>query len=268
MIQALKIRVTSPFFGMVVTAFIVLNWKVFFVLVSSDSTTLEKFEYYDSNVIYWRPLALGILAALVSPYLKLFGAWISRWPRQTYANWMSDEGIAQEAYTDTAKHAYEVKRKRDMSDMEDILSEAELSDRISNLRDARAREELSSRLGAIKASNSKVLDFEALTKTLDTVPKSHKLVLYTLSQYPNQVATIESNAEYVHIKGDGISHLFRSSNHPEVSMAVYNLLNKDFIVHRGLLNHALSPLGSAAASLISRDEKLKSYLEVARPPAR
>lgn len=69
-------RIKNPFIGSYLTAFLVYNWRVFFLLVFSDAKIEDKIvvinhEYCHIGAILW-PLAISLIYILLVPYLNLF----------------------------------------------------------------------------------------------------------------------------------------------------------------------------------------------------
>ncbi len=77
-------RIRSPFIGYIAISFIILNWKALFFLFFAEASVLERFEFFDqttdnsSRIL--APICLGVLLALLSPYLANLGSWWAQHP--------------------------------------------------------------------------------------------------------------------------------------------------------------------------------------------
>ena len=76
--EAMGQRIRSPFWGYVFLSFVFLNWKPLYYLVFSDTSVPVKFRFFDLNTdpqsLYVLPLAFGLLATLLSPYISEYAA--------------------------------------------------------------------------------------------------------------------------------------------------------------------------------------------------
>ncbi|MCG3267816.1 hypothetical protein [Yoonia sp. I 8.24] len=79
-------RIKSPIIGSFVLSFCVINWKVIFFVVFSDTPILFRFWYFDTEtsictlLIY--PAGTGFLIGLGTPYLNYVGTFLARWPTE------------------------------------------------------------------------------------------------------------------------------------------------------------------------------------------
>ncbi|RXR23041.1 hypothetical protein [Flavobacterium stagni] len=68
-------RIKNPFIGSYITAFLIFNWRAFFLLIFSDAKIEDKIvvinhEYCSKGAIFW-PLIISIIYILFVPYLNL-----------------------------------------------------------------------------------------------------------------------------------------------------------------------------------------------------
>lgn len=77
-------RVKSPVLGFIVLAFIVVNWKPLWFLVFTDESGYTKITYFEQHTtpmtLYWLPLIIGLIGAILTPWVDLFGVLIARFP--------------------------------------------------------------------------------------------------------------------------------------------------------------------------------------------
>lgn len=77
-------RVKSPVLGFIVLAFILVNWKPLWFLVFTDENGYTKIAYFEQHTtplsLYWLPLIIGLIGAILTPWVDLFGVWIARFP--------------------------------------------------------------------------------------------------------------------------------------------------------------------------------------------
>ncbi|SFO06182.1 hypothetical protein SAMN04487859_114116 [Roseovarius lutimaris] len=83
-LKAWEDRIRSPFLGSIGIVFIVCNWKPIFYLLFADKPVRAKFLFVDANTtsatLLWKPIIIGVLLALATPWLKLFGARLAKVP--------------------------------------------------------------------------------------------------------------------------------------------------------------------------------------------
>jgi len=83
-LKAWEDRVRSPFLGSIGIVFIVCNWKPIFYLLFADKPVRAKFLFVDANTtsatLLWKPIIIGVLLALATPWFKLFGARLAKLP--------------------------------------------------------------------------------------------------------------------------------------------------------------------------------------------
>jgi hypothetical protein len=77
-------RIRSPFFGSILISFIGFNWRELFYLLFADKPVRARILYFDANTDVWSlfvyPVALGILLALLMPWVSYLGAIVARLP--------------------------------------------------------------------------------------------------------------------------------------------------------------------------------------------
>lgn len=85
-VEATQIRLSSPYFGYAVLAFIGFNWKAIFILCLSQGTPVERLAAFDTATSFTRiavyPLLVGVMVAASSEWMRLAFNWISSYPGQ------------------------------------------------------------------------------------------------------------------------------------------------------------------------------------------
>ena len=80
-------RIRSPFLGSIVVVVIGYNWRALFYLVFANKPVRARILYFDANtdvlslLVY--PAVLGIIAALLMPWVAVVGAWFAQQPKAT-----------------------------------------------------------------------------------------------------------------------------------------------------------------------------------------
>jgi hypothetical protein len=75
--DAFSQKIKSPFFGHIIIAFVLWNWKSIYYVIYSGKPALTKFNYFDANMVGWSyviPVVVGIITALASPYVSNWGS--------------------------------------------------------------------------------------------------------------------------------------------------------------------------------------------------
>jgi hypothetical protein len=85
MLEAAGERIRSPFFGSILLVFFGINWREMFYLLFADKPVRARILYFDANtdvlslLVY--PAVLGIIAALLMPWVAVVGAWFAQQPK-------------------------------------------------------------------------------------------------------------------------------------------------------------------------------------------
>jgi hypothetical protein len=76
-VEAWLHRVRAPILGYTLLAGLVINWKPLWALLFADIDVFSKFLYFDLRTDYWTlivlPLLVGVLSALMTPWIALAG---------------------------------------------------------------------------------------------------------------------------------------------------------------------------------------------------
>lgn len=82
--EAYNQRIKSQFFGYIVLAFFILNWKPTYYLLFAEVTAQTKFDFVEANTDQWSllilPIFYGILAGLAKPWISLLGSIWAEYP--------------------------------------------------------------------------------------------------------------------------------------------------------------------------------------------
>lgn len=88
-------RIRSPIIGSIALAFIACNWKPIWYLLFADQPVITKFVFFDMKTSVWSlyvwPIAIGLVIALASPWIKLVGSWIAVNPTRKLRTLQSSE---------------------------------------------------------------------------------------------------------------------------------------------------------------------------------
>lgn len=96
-------RIRSPILGSFVIAYVVFNWQAFFILFLSEGPAWQRLDRFNDMTdwfsLFWCPLGLGLLLAIISPFLKFFGAWAARYPNKWLHSLQADEASGKRLRT-------------------------------------------------------------------------------------------------------------------------------------------------------------------------
>lgn len=126
-------RIKNPFIGSYITAFIVYNWRAFFLLLFSKASIEDKIvvinnEYCCKEAIIW-PLLIAIFYILILPYLNLFFDSLL-----TYSNDKKNKRIKASVISKLEQKKAEAKYEREIADERAGTNEVEnLKDQIDAL---------------------------------------------------------------------------------------------------------------------------------------
>lgn len=91
-------RLRSHFFGSILLSLLVFNWKPVLYLLYSNVPILAKFTYMENNTVLATPIVVGILIAILSPWVTAAGASLAQKPVEMVVTMQ-----------DRAKHARAIK---------------------------------------------------------------------------------------------------------------------------------------------------------------
>ncbi len=176
-IEAFANRVRSPLLGSCILAFILINWKVLYVILFSAYEPVAKFEYFDANTdnysLFVWPLSVGLLVGLFAPWLTLFGSWAASQPIQKQrimADRLSSERLLQRAKLAKARE-YEqsvieqalierAKRDEEIDNIEDDEKRKLLKDQVQQSRkDAAEKERLLDELAEAEQTRDQAIGY-------------------------------------------------------------------------------------------------------------
>lgn len=113
LVEAFSARIKSPIIGSIALAFVAVNWRPVFFLFFSGEPANDKFEYFTTNTtglsLYLLPVIVGLIFALVVPWVNFFGAKAIESPVSKHRNMQLD-----------AAHALTEKKTRHAIDMETL----------------------------------------------------------------------------------------------------------------------------------------------------
>lgn len=99
-VATLNGRLRSHFFGSAFLAFVGTNWKVLFYLFFADRPVRAKFLFFDENTDAYSllvvPVLIGLIIAMASPWIKLFGAYIATLPTRKLVGLQDAEKIKRQ----------------------------------------------------------------------------------------------------------------------------------------------------------------------------
>ena len=173
--EAFNSRLKSPVFGYFILAFFAYNWKVIFYLLVSGSEVTDRFKYFDNNTstnsLLTYPLIVGIIGALLYPWINLFFIWMIRRPieRRQVINLISKNNIL------IREKEFEESRAKLLATKErELINRAKRDEEIKSLPDEKLRDELQKQI-------------EELREQVDVMDKDAKNGSINLSKKPSLV---------------------------------------------------------------------------------
>lgn len=93
--EAANSRIRSPFIGSIALVFFFANWKALAILFFSNGSIELRVLTFEGMISWWSlvfvPVALGTLAAIIFPWVRLLGAWVARKPSGVLRRLQHDE---------------------------------------------------------------------------------------------------------------------------------------------------------------------------------
>ena len=109
-------RLKSHVFGSIVIAFVLWNWKVIYVLFSSDMTILDRIEFFDCNTSPWSlyvfPALTGVIWGLLAPPINAGAHWAVARP----LNYMKSNDLKYSVKREFAEARYRSEEVIDLSE--------------------------------------------------------------------------------------------------------------------------------------------------------
>jgi len=113
LVEAFSARIKSPIIGSIILAFIAVNWRPVFFLFFSGKPASDKFVYFNEHTtgysLYLYPVLIGLIFALLIPWINFWGAMAVESPVSKHRNMQLD-----------AAHALAEKKTRHAIDMETL----------------------------------------------------------------------------------------------------------------------------------------------------
>lgn len=128
-------RIRNPISSSIILVFLVLNWKSIWYLLFAEQDVAVKFRFFDMNTsivsLLIGPIAYGVALAVVTPWVKLAGVWISVSPTRALRQLYSDQSYHERSYEllketelENAKAKAEAARERRIIEAAQRLAEA------------------------------------------------------------------------------------------------------------------------------------------------
>lgn len=174
-----KDRIKSPFIGSYVTAFIIYNWRPFFLLIFSDAKIEDKIvvinhEYCNKAAILY-PLSIALFYIIVLPYINLaFDNFLA------YSNKMKDEKEKDGEINKLQQKKTVAKLEREIA--EERAGTSEIS-------------ELKNQIERLNAENQKLLDQNK--ETFDRYNKTSEMALVNEKDLKEKIRKLENDNEEI-----------------------------------------------------------------------
>ncbi|WP_114829132.1 hypothetical protein [Vibrio cholerae] len=154
-LQALEVRIRSPFMGYFTLCFFAFNWKtLFYLLVSSEAPTERiKFfdEYTDAWTLFYGPALLGALITVIYPWLSVSFVYLCEKPTK-FRNSM--QANSEHALL-VQKQRLQEERKRMLANAENqLIEQAERDQKVENISDAELKQKVKHEISELRQANS------------------------------------------------------------------------------------------------------------------
>jgi|GEM_PF-5902018 len=262
-IRAFRTKLNSPFFGMICLSFVAVNWQPIFLVLFTDTWVFAKFWYFNATVRYWEPIVFGLFAAAASPFIKLGGVWISRWPSRKYSNWMHDETVAREEYRKRSNAISErLETERRVAEERALVARVEVDQRVDAIANPVTRRSLRKEIASSRERPVDVINMTMLKDLVDKTITAEKAVLVIISKSGQDRVSVKSNEFGVEIWNSADRYFFSTAEYPKSNLAIYNLLNKRLVrQYPDEAKLALTPLGGAVVGMLLDNEELLKAVE-------
>lgn len=155
-VDAIKERVSAPYFGYCFLAFVLINWRAIFLLITTEGSPDFRLAAFDSETNFFKlilfPFVFGALAMVLRPWLGLCVEFISLWPDKTITNLRMDSESnkkLRQVKIDRIQAVVLAEEERNAIDM------AKRDEEINALKDEDVKEDLRRKIRDIRKEKSK-----------------------------------------------------------------------------------------------------------------
>jgi hypothetical protein len=161
-VEAINNRIKTPYFGYSILAFIALNWRGVFLMMTSKKEPTERLALFDLETSIWTlvvyPLLIGAFIAITFHWLRYFFRVIERVPRELVEN-LSLEAEHKRIIKQTQLE--EARTKLFAMKEEELIDRAKRDEEVADIQNSVTKDKLAAQLNKLR--NEKDL----LTKELE-----------------------------------------------------------------------------------------------------
>lgn len=150
-LDALSLRLKTPYLGYAILAFIAFNWRELFIFLFSTSTPQERVDLFDKTTSYYSlllyPLLVGVVVAISTPWIRLIFSYLVRKPLELAV----DMQLEEEHRKTIRQVELEQRRSSLFAIKEDeLIGRAKRDDEVATIEDEAAKEKLISQLEGLR----------------------------------------------------------------------------------------------------------------------
>jgi len=150
-LDAIKTRIKSPYFGYATLAFFALNWRAIFLLVATEAEPIARLAAFDSVTSYWSlvilPLFAGAVVAASTHWLRYLFLLIAEKPLDLIEN-----SNLKAEHRRSLRHA-ELEESRvnlTATKEKELIERAKRDEKIAEITDESKKKELENQIGEIR----------------------------------------------------------------------------------------------------------------------
>ena len=237
LIEAVRARIKTPYFGYAVLAFLALNWRGIFLLATTTGSPEVRLSAFDSVTNHYTllifPLFVGAVVAALTSWIQYLFEWISRKPLELIEN------IHLEAsHKKTIKQAQLEESRSKLFAVKEIelIDRAKRDEVIANIEDEATKQKIMSQIDSIRQERDRLSE-QLKNQAIDDINNISKEAVELI-----KAASESDNGTIINIKssdrsiqaGNQSFGSDNSRNFAKYDAALNELLNKNLVKALGV----------------------------------
>jgi len=257
LLDSIKNRLKSPYFGYVLVAFVAINWRELFFLFVSDDKPQVRIDYFDAGTSNWKlffwPLVLGGLTSVLEHWFKWGFNALSAYPSDQIAlRSLKTESLLRKHRTELdnlrSEALAEEQKRRDEAlaqEQQVAVDTAKQLDEVAKIEDPRAKAEAQLAIEEMRLRRTQGLDERAVNRGLERVAETHR-TLSEIARTNGDTRTARIHADQASKYEKYLSELSNATNYLEISDETQAILRQVAYAENSTLVLTLNQLESFA----------------------
>lgn len=193
-IDAISARIKAPYFGYALLAFVAMNWRGVFLLMTTSGSPQERLGAFDAETSFVTlivlPLTAGAVVAALSPWVRLSFAFISSKPFEHIDNLHLD--------SEHKKTIRKIELERSRADLfagkeAELIDRAKRDEEVLGIENAKLQEQLKSELETLRGERDRMsADLYSNAGMVSTSPTEKKMLKLAAESANGRISKNES----------------------------------------------------------------------------